>query len=331
MLEKIKRIDFFGTITLILSVICLLLALNWGGTEYEWSSGVIIGLFIGFVVLLIIFLIIEYKFAKEPIVPFSIFKNIQTTLSFIVTFFTGVTFLTAINSLPLLYQDGRNISATYSGLRIMPTSITITVASIGSGILISKFGHVNAYIQVGSLLTIISGFLITLIDVDTKIILEIIYLALFGLGVGCNMQNTIIIAQESSTPDTIAINTSVLSFFRIIGGVVGVALFGNLSKNKFISSYENDHPGVTDVSINRIHELDGGEKTYVDAINFSHLLTIFPAAIFSLIFALFIKNVNLRKENEEIKKTCGTNSDEEFSSDICTEVETSTEITMDNY
>lgn len=122
MIEKIKRIDFVGTFFIITSLVCLLLGLSLGGTSFEWSSPIIILLFVGFVVLFSIFILVEYKFAKEPITPLGLFKTRNVTFSCIVSLFLGIAFLGINNTLPLLYQNGRGITATNSGLRMIPTS-----------------------------------------------------------------------------------------------------------------------------------------------------------------------------------------------------------------
>jgi len=287
--EKIKRIDFAGTFSVIGSLVCLLLGLNWGGQKYPWSSTIIISLFaVGFF-LLVVYIVIECKFAREPITPPELFKYRNITAPCITSFFNGMAFLTCVNTLPLLYQDGRGLSATNAGLRMTPCSFCITISAILSGILIGKWGHIDKYIKGGSFLMIFSTYTMTLIDVNTPYYLELIYYIFFGLTVGLIFQNCIMVAQQISPPEYLAISTTLISFFNTIGAVVGVAIHGALLQNFFPSCYKKHFPQENPVTVNDIHQVKNGPAIYVEALRKTYLFTIVPAAVVVFISAVFIK------------------------------------------
>jgi len=304
-MEKFKKIDFLGTLLIVLSVVSLLLGLSWGGSKYPWSSTIIILLFVGFAICFMLYLFVEWKVAREPLTPFQIFKNRNVGLSCIISFTLGITFLGFCNTVPLYYQDGRNISATNSGLRLVPQSILITVGNIGSGWLIGKFGYIQNYMEVGSLFILVSSYLITLFGTNTKYIYEVFPLGLFGLGVGLVMQNTILITQQSAEKKYLAIGTTLNNFFRLIGGVLGVTLVGTVISNKFPVYYREKYPDA-DVTVNDIHSVPDGENYYVKAIKTAYLYTIVPAAAVTLILTLFYGHIpvigNRRKEKKLMEK-----------------------------
>jgi len=304
-MEKFKKIDFLGTLLLVLSVVSLLLGLSWGGSKYSWKSATIILLFVGFLIGFILYLLVEWKVAREPLTPFEIFKNRNVGLSCFICLTLGITFLGFANTIPLLYQDGRGISATFSGLRLVPQSIFISVGNIGSGWLIGKYGYIQRYMKVGSFLLIIASYLISLFGMNTSYIFECFVLCLFGLSVGLNMQNTVLITQQSSEKRFLAIGTTLNNFFRLIGGVLGVTLVGTLISNKFMKYYSENFPGVK-ATVNDIHTVKDGEKYYVEAIQTAYLSILVPGAIATFILTLFYGHVpvigNRKKERKMMEK-----------------------------
>ncbi|OUM63035.1 hypothetical protein PIROE2DRAFT_10503 [Piromyces sp. E2] len=330
MLEKIKRIDFLGTFLLVSSVVSLLLGLSWGRTKYSWSSAYIILLFIGFVIGLSFYLIVEWKVSKEPITPFQIFKNKNVCFSCLISFFLGITFIGFTNTAPLLYQDGRGISATYSGLRIVPHSVTVTIGNIGSGYLIGKYGYIERYMKTGSFTLIISSYFVTYFGINSPYIFEFFVLSLFGLSVGLNMQNCVLVTQQSSDKKFLAIGTTLINFFRLIGGVMGITLVGVMLSNKFPRFYAEKYPGMH-VTVNDIHNIPNGEEIYVDAILSSYETVLFASAIITFIFTLFLSGIPVignrkklnKKRNEEEEKIKSNNINIEEKKDVEISINTS--------
>eukprot|EP00833_Pecoramyces_ruminatium_P005244 jgi/Orpsp1_1/1179276/evm.model.c7180000068707.1 len=242
--EKFKKIDFLGTLLLVLSVVSLLLGLSWGGSKYSWGSLTVILLIVGFIIGFSIYLLVEWKVAIEPLTPFEMFKNRNVGLSCLISFFMGIVFLGFTNTIPLLYQDGRGISAINSGLRLVPQSIFISVGNIGSGYLIGKYGYIQRYMRIGAFLLIVGAYLVTLFGTDFKYIYEFFILSFFGLAVGLIMQNTVLVTQQSAPKKFLAIGTTLNNFFRLIGGVLGVTLVGTIIANKFPKYYNEVYPDV---------------------------------------------------------------------------------------
>jgi len=318
MIEKFKKIDFLGTFLLVSSIVSLLLGLSWGGTKYSWSSAVIILLFVGFAIIMAIYLFVKWKIAKKPITPFQIFKNKNVTFSCLISFFLGITFIGFTNTAPLLYQDGRGISATYSGLRLVPHSVTVSIGNIGSGYLIGKYGYVERYMRTGGFTLIISSYLISLFGVNSPYIFEFFVIALSGLSVGLNMQNCVLVTQQSSDKKYLAIGTTLISFFRLIGGVMGITLIGVMISNKYPKFYAEEYPG-THVIVNDIHDVENGERIYVEAIQSSYRTVLFTTAIITFIFTFFLSDIPVignrkqwnKKMNEEKLKSVKTSMEEE--------------------
>jgi len=255
---------------------------------------------------------------KKPITPFQIFKNKNVTFSCLISFFLGITFIGFTNTAPLLYQDGRGISATYSGLRLVPHSVTVSIGNIGSGYLIGKYGYVERYMRTGGFTLIISSYLISLFGVNSPYIFEFFVIALSGLSVGLNMQNCVLVTQQSSDKKYLAIGTTLISFFRLIGGVMGITLIGVMISNKYPKFYAEEYPG-THVIVNDIHDVENGERIYVEAIQSSYRTVLFTTAIITFIFTFFLSDIPVignrkqwnKKMNEEKLKSVKTSMEEE--------------------
>jgi len=303
-LEKFLKIDFLGTFLLVVSVVSLLLGLSWGGSKYSWSSLTIILLFVGFSIGFIIYLLVEWKVAKEPLTPFQIFKNRNVGLSCLISFTLGIAFLGFTNTVSLLYQDGRKISAVMAGLRLVPQSVSISVGNIGSGYLIGKYGYVERYMRIGGFFLIIGSYLVTLFGTNFKYIYEFFILIVYGMSVGLLLQNTVIITQQSAPKKFLAIGTTLNNFFRLIGGVFGVTLVGTIIANKFPAYYQEQYPNDI-VTVNDVHKVIDGEIYYTKAIQTSYRFILIPSSIITFIFTLFygfVPGIGNRKKELEMNE-----------------------------
>lgn len=103
-MEKLKKVDFVGTLLLVAAVIALLLPTEWGGTTYAWNSPIVIGLYCAGGVLVILFLILEKWIAPNPVIPMRLFRMRTPVLIFATSFFFGMAFFTGIYYLPIYFQ-----------------------------------------------------------------------------------------------------------------------------------------------------------------------------------------------------------------------------------
>ncbi|KAF9159525.1 hypothetical protein BGX21_010431 [Mortierella sp. AD011] len=229
--EKIKRVDFFGSLTLICGLVMILLPLNWGGSTYAWNSPLVIGLFCGGFAILAIFCLIEWKQAAEPIIPFYLFKSRTNTAVFLSYFFFGMAFFGVMFYMPLYYQIIRQESATTAGLEMLPLIVGLLLASITSGAMVSKWGQYRPFIWGGLSLAAVGIGLLTLLEETSSRGAGIGYLFVVGLGVGFSIQTIAIAIQSSVAPKDIAVATANATFFRTVGSVFGVAVIGTVFNN----------------------------------------------------------------------------------------------------
>jgi EmrB/QacA subfamily drug resistance transporter len=218
-------IDFLGAALVVVGVTCLLLVTVWGGDRYEWLSGTIIALGAVGVAFLVAFCWWEMR-AKEPVLPMRLFRNGVFRISMVLAVMIGVAMYGAISFLPLFLQAVSGVSATASGLLLLPLMAGLMTTSIASGRIISRTGHYRRWPIAGMAVCAVGAFLLSNLHPDTHLVVISLYSLVFGIGIGMVMQTLILAVQNSVEFSDMGVATSSVTFFRQMGGSFGVAVFG---------------------------------------------------------------------------------------------------------
>jgi len=218
-------IDFVGALLVVVGVTCLLLVTVWGGDRYEWLSGTIIALFVVGAAFLVAFCAWEMR-AKEPVLPMRLFRNGVFRISMLLAVMIGIAMFGAISFLPLFLQAVSGVSATASGLLLLPLMAGLMSTSIASGRIISRTGRYRWWPICGMAICSVGAFLLSTMQPDTHIVVISVYSLIFGIGIGMVMQTLILAVQNSVEFTDMGVATSSVTFFRQMGGSFGVAVFG---------------------------------------------------------------------------------------------------------
>ncbi|ORX90855.1 MFS general substrate transporter [Basidiobolus meristosporus CBS 931.73] len=303
--EKIRRIDFLGTALLLGFIITLLLPTEWGGEDYPWNSPRIISLYCVSGALLVGFIVVEYRFAAEPIVPCRLFGMRNPLFSFIAQLFFGMAFFGLLYYIPLYFQIVRGDSATTSGLEMLPMLLSASAFSIISGVIISKTGVTVIWCWVGSAIMTVGVGLLTIWNANTGHGEQIGFLVIVGTGAGCVIQTLILAGQSAVSHQDMGVVTAMSSFFRSIGGVLGIAIFGSVFNNQLITglsklSYDIPIKEATN-SFQFMDTLPAEERLAVMGVYVHVLRTIFFIAVgmsgLAFLFTLGIKYVKMQRRN----------------------------------
>ncbi|RKP56091.1 DHA2 family efflux MFS transporter permease subunit [Cohnella endophytica] len=228
-----QRIDWGGAFTLVGAVVCLMFALELGGKKFAWDSTEIIGLFAGFAVLAISFLITETKVA-EPIISYALFKNRLYATSIIVAMFSGAAFIVASVYIPIFIQGVLGGSATNSGLVLLPMMVGSVVTATIGGFLMTKVPYRN--IMIPTLLVLVAGTaLVATLQSDSTRLIVTLYMILIGLGIGASFSvlgNTAIHGLEARQRGTAS---ATLNFTRSLGMTIGITVFGIVQSHVFMN------------------------------------------------------------------------------------------------
>jgi EmrB/QacA subfamily drug resistance transporter len=173
----------------------------------------------------VVFLLIERR-AREPIIPLELFRGRTYSASIAASFLASFGFFSAIVFLPLYFQVVLGASATESGYLSFPLLIGVIAGSIGSGQLIARTGRYKALILGSLVLVAIGSFLMTNLRAETDYLLLSAWMVILGLGVGPTLAAFTIVIQNAVPVHQLGAATSSLTFFRQIGGSIGLAVAG---------------------------------------------------------------------------------------------------------
>ncbi|MGH7643215.1 MAG: DHA2 family efflux MFS transporter permease subunit [Candidatus Dormibacteria bacterium] len=230
-LRRVKHvIDYLGAVVLAGGVTCLVLLTTLGGTTYPWGSAPIAILAVLGVILLTIFVVVERR-AAEPILPLHLFRNRVFAAGSAIGFIVGFSMFGAITYLPTYLQVVRGASPTGSGLELLPLMGGLLVTSIGSGLLISRWGRYKIFPILGTAVMTVGLFLFSLLGVSTSTLTISLFMVILGLGLGGVMQVLVIAVQNAVPHSDLGVATSGATFFRSIGGSFGTAIFGAIFAN----------------------------------------------------------------------------------------------------
>ena len=229
------KIDYLGGSLLAVAATSLILLATWGGTEYRWGSGQIIGLALLTVAATIGFCITETR-AAEPMLPLHVFRNRNFSVTMALTFLTGLAMFGALTFLPLYQQTVQGASPTLSGLMLTPMMLGVTVTSIVAGQVTTRTGRYKVFPILGGGIMGVGMYLLTGLDVGTTKLTSALYYVVLGLGMGFLMQMVSLIAQNSVQQRDMGVASSARMFFQQIGGSLGVAAFGAIFARRLTSS-----------------------------------------------------------------------------------------------
>jgi MFS family permease len=202
--------DFLGAALVLGASIALLLALQYGGVTHAWNSSVVIGLLVGFVVMVLALIAIEIWQGERAMLTPRLMRQRTVWVNGLWGFFFAGSYFVTLYYLPIYFQSIDNVSPIGSGVRNIPLIIMFSIATYGSGRAITKTGIAAPYLAVGSaIVTLAAGLLFTL-DVGTSTGKWVGYQILAGFGYGIALQVPVIVAQAFSAPSDIAPTTAII-------------------------------------------------------------------------------------------------------------------------
>ncbi|KAL1922871.1 uncharacterized protein VTP21DRAFT_9247 [Calcarisporiella thermophila] len=321
LLSKPKRIDWLGSITFVCAVICILLATTWGGNSYPWNGPVIIALYCVSVALIAAFFFIEVRIAAEPIIPLRLFKRRNFAISSILTILMGMSLYGLIFFIPMFFQAARGEPATNAGLQLIPLMVLLAIFATITGNFVSRTGNYRAPIIIGVVLVTIGTGLLILLGQHSSTGLSIGFLLINGIGAGLSFQTTVTAAQATLPKEDISPGTTVIAFFRTIGGVIGLAIYNSILFNRLIailSTYANSDALISAIrkGFEFIRKMPPSDQeiianAYTDAVN-KVFIAMTPFAGIMILLALLLENIPLspKRPTAAAKPSSAEQSDE---------------------
>jgi EmrB/QacA subfamily drug resistance transporter len=294
------KIDYLGAGLIVAGVCALLIWTTMAGNQFDWASWQTAVLTGGGVILLGFAVLVESRVA-EPVIPLTIFRNRTVTLTTVASLLVGLAMFGGTVFLSQYFQIALGKSPTVAGLMSLPMIGGLLVSSTVAGQLISATGRWKIYLVAGGV-TMTAGLgLLSTIGADTGFGLLSIYMALLGIGVGLLMQNLVLAAQNDVPAAELGSATSVLSFFRSMGGTIGTSVLGAVLANRVASQLGGFDAGGDSHSVPDISQLPDEarevvQNAYGNATGDLFLIAT-PFAVLALITVLFIKEKALKTTN----------------------------------
>ncbi|KAH6660659.1 putative efflux pump [Truncatella angustata] len=309
-LERAKHFDPIGTLVFMPAIICLLLALQWGGTTYAWNSGRIIALFVLFGVLIILFLFIQYRQGEDATVPPRILKNRSVWAGSLYAFGTGSSFFLLVYYIPIWFQAVQGVSAVNSGIRNLPMLLAVVVASIFAGGMVTALGYYAPFMIAGTVLMSVGAGLLSTFSPSTASGAWIGYQIIFGIGVGLGMQQPMMAVQTALDIKDIPTGSSVVVFLQTLGGALFVSVAQSVFTNQLVASLQENVPtldpkvilvtGATNLQNTVPAELlSGVVAAYSTALTKSFVVSVGLAA-FTIVGSVFIPWKSVKGKNVEM-------------------------------
>ncbi|MGW5861613.1 MDR family MFS transporter [Streptomyces sp. NPDC055239] len=228
------KIDFLGAFLIVAGVCALLIWVSLAGNQFDWASWQTAALTGGGVALLVAAVFVETRVA-EPIIPLRIFRNRTVSLTTLASLLVGVAMFGGTVFLSQYFQVSLGKSPTVAGLMSLPMILGLLVSSTVAGQIISATGRWKIYLVIGAIAMTTGLGLLSTIGADTHFGLLSVYMAVMGVGVGMLMQNLVLAAQNDVPAAELGAATSVLSFFRSMGGTIGTSVLGAILANRVAS------------------------------------------------------------------------------------------------
>ena len=301
--ERVRHtIDYLGTGLLAAGLSAIVLLTTLGGNTYAWGSAQIVGLGLLGAASLVGFVLAE-KRAAEPVLPLELFRNSVFTTTSLVGLIIGFALFGSITYLPLFLQVVNGASPTASGLQLLPVMGGLLIASIGSGQLITRTGRYKPFPIVGTAVTVLGLYLLSLMDAGTSVATASLYMFVLGLGLGLVMQVLVLAVQNAVPYSELGVATSGATLFRSIGGSFGASVLGaifasQLTKNLTHAFPGQANPGGGHIDPSALAQLppavhDAYIKAFTDSLNIVFLVAaVIGVAAFALTW--FIKELPLR-------------------------------------
>lgn len=303
------KVDWTGAFFISAAVSLLLVWVTFAGDKYDWMSWQTYVMVGGSVLLGLIFVLIESR-AKEPIIPLRLFRNRTITLASIASLFVGIAMFAGTVFFSQYFQLARGKSPTMSGVMTIPMITGLFLSSTISGQVITKTGRWKAWLVSGGFLVTAGLGLLGTIRYDTEYWHVAIYMFVMGLGIGMMMQNLVLATQNQVAPEDLGSASSVVTFFRSLGGAIGVSALGAVLGNR-VTHYVKDgladlgpegaafgHGGTGGGGIPDLDKLPEPFRLVMEAAYGHGVGDVFlyaaPCALIAFIVTLFIKEVALK-------------------------------------
>jgi len=248
--QKIGQMDLAGAFFLICAIVCLLLALQWGGTVYPWSDSKVWGTLLGFGLIVIVFIILQlYRGDRATIPPRILVRQRTVGACALFSMFLAMGLYTHIYYLPFYFQAVKGTSAEGSGIRTIPYVVSLTLSSLAVGGAITVLGPYVPFTWVGSAIFAVGSGMLYTLKVSSGAGYWIGYQILAGVGAGACVQIPFVAVQVVLNKKDMPSGNAVTIFFNTLGGAISISIAQNIFSNTLVQEIPKYAKGVNPATV----------------------------------------------------------------------------------
>ncbi|KNG81940.1 MFS toxin efflux pump [Aspergillus nomiae NRRL 13137] len=242
--EQLSQSDLVGMFFFLTGIICLLLALQRGGGQYPWGGSRVITLFVISGVLILTFIGLQWWRQEKATIPPRLIANRNMWGAALFTFCVNASFMVFAFYLPIWLQSIKNVSATQSGIMTLPMILGMVTMSLLSGILVTLTGYYTPFMLVSPVLASVGAGLLSTLRVDSGHSEWIGYQALYGMGIGIGIQQSVIAIQTVLSPDDMPSATAILMFMQTLGGALSISVAQAIFHTSLLRNLRTEAPAL---------------------------------------------------------------------------------------
>ncbi|OBT98229.1 hypothetical protein VE01_03813 [Pseudogymnoascus verrucosus] len=242
---QLNQFDAFGTLLFVPSIVCLLLALQFGGSKYYWANAKVIALFVLFGVLFVGFVLVQLWKGENATVHPRIFKvrNVWGSVVFNITL--GASFFVVVYFIPIWFQAIKGASPIKSGVMNIPIVLAVIICTFISWGGITASGYYGPFLLFPSVVSSVGVGLLTTFHVDSGHASWIGYQVLYGMGIGAGMQVCFVVVQVAVPPVDIPVAMALVVFAQTLGGAIFVSVSDTIFSNLLVQNLADAVPGLS--------------------------------------------------------------------------------------
>ena len=307
------KIDYLGASLIVAGVSILLVWVSLAGNQFDWMSATTAVLVTTGLIVIAAAIYVEARVASEPIIPLRLFKDRTTSLATAASVLVGVAMFGSTVYLSEYFQNARGMSPTEAGLMSIAMVGGLLVSSIVTGRIITRTGMWKRWLVGGMAFVVVGLTLLGTIDSTTPLVVVGAFMAVLGLGLGATMQNLVLAVQNNTAQADMGAASSVVAFFRSMGGSIGVSALGAVLSHQVTQSVTDGlarmgiQGGHSNGSIPKLAELPAPiralyESAFGEATGHIFMIAM-PFAALALVCVLFIREVPLRTTIDRAEET----------------------------
>ena len=314
--DGLTAVDWFGIMTIVGSVVMFLLGLEFGGVTHPWNSAMVLCLIVFGLVTAAIFMMVEWKVARYPIIPLHMFKNRSNVASLLAAFCHGIVFIAAAFYIPLYFQAVLGASPLLSGVWFLGFALAISITAAATGIYIEKTGRYKELVILAFAFQILGFGLFEILPIDREWSRIIIFQIIAGIGSGPNFQAPLVALQAQVPLGDAATATATFNFVRNIATAIGVVL-GSVILSNQLNTHRDElrqvlgvrkadllTGGQASANVFIVDRLPDPQKAYareviLQSLSKTWILFACLAAV-GLIVSFFIRTTTLSQERHDV-------------------------------